>query len=120
AITRDSGLAERHQKLSIRTELENLVTLSVFVGIFPVGSFSVSYPDVSFTIDMDPVRTNEHPSTKTLHEFSRCIELENGRHIRSCAILSAASLKDPDVGPVAVDRDPGGRSDLPSFGKLEI
>src|SRR5437867_10650233 len=63
----NSSLAERHQELALRTKLENLVALAVSVGIFTVRSFSVRHPHVSFSIDVDPMRTNEHPRTKALH-----------------------------------------------------
>src|SRR2546426_2483063 len=119
-ITGDSCLAERHQDLAVRAELENLVTLSVSPGILPVGSFSVRHPDVSFPVHMDPMRTDEHPRTKALHQLSCRIKLQNGRQVRPRAILSAASLKDPDAAPIAIDRDPGRGSYLPSLGKLEV
>jgi hypothetical protein len=103
AISGDSSLAERHQDLAVRTELENLVTLSVSVRILPVGSFSVRHPNVSFPVHMDPMRTDEHPGTKALHQLSRRIKLQNGRHVRPHAILRTTSLKDPDARPVAID-----------------
>ena len=36
---------------------------------------------------------------------------------QSCA---AAPLEDPDAGAVAIDRDPGGGSDLPALRQLEV
>src|SRR5262245_26480529 len=64
--------------------------------------------------------TNEHPRTKRLYQISRRIKLQNRRQSRRHAILRSASLKDPDTAAVAIDRDPGRRSDLPSFRKLEV
>ena len=69
-ISGDSSLAERHQDLAFRTELENLVTLSVSVGILPVGPFSVRHPDVSVTVHVDSMRTDEHSRAKALYKLS--------------------------------------------------
>src|SRR5829696_3849197 len=59
-----AGLAERQQHFSIRTELEDLVTLAVLAE-------AVGHPNVSLAIDMETVRKNEHSPAKGLHELSR-------------------------------------------------
>ena len=118
-ISGDTGLAERHQDLSVGTELENLMTLSVLVRILAVGSFTVGHPNIAFTVDANTVRPDEHPGAKTLDQLSGFIKFHNGRQIRPRAILPAASLKDPDAATVAIDSDSGRGAYLPSLGKLE-
>src|SRR5439155_6207844 len=73
-VASDSRFAERHQELSIRAELEHLLTPSIFPG-------PVSHPDVSFPVDVDPVRIDEQSCAKTLHELARRIKLEDGREM---------------------------------------
>ena len=118
-ISGDTGLAERHQDLSVGTELENLMTLSVLVRILAIGSFSVRHPYVAFTVDANTVRTDEHSRPKALHRLSRFIKFHNGRQIRSGAVLSAASVKGPNTGPVTIHGNTGRGSNLSSLGKLE-
>src|SRR2546426_4026073 len=55
AIAGDSGLAKRHQDFAVRTQFENLVTLSISPGILSVGPFPVSHPDVAVAVHMNPV-----------------------------------------------------------------
>ena len=47
AVAGDARLAERHQDLAIRAELEHLMTLSVPVRVLPVRPFAVGDPDVA-------------------------------------------------------------------------
>src|SRR5262245_62015439 len=86
AIAGHPGLAERHQDFAFRTELENLVTLSVPVGILAVGAFSVAHPNIAFPVDVDSMRADKHSSAKALHQFSRLVELQNRSHVRPSAI----------------------------------
>jgi len=57
AIAGDSRLTERHQDLSIRVELEDLLALSIF-------SLGVGCPHVSVPIHQDAVRDHEIPAPK--------------------------------------------------------
>ena len=54
AFSRHSRLAERHQYLSLGSELENLVTLAVL-------ALSVRDPDIAVLVDTDAVRKDKHP-----------------------------------------------------------
>src|SRR5579863_2385058 len=108
-IARDSRLAKRHQNLPIRTELEDLLALSI-------AALFVGHPKVSIRIDRRAVRKIEHPLAPGFQKLARFIELEDRRLGASDAgILVAAvdhidiavsgNLNSRDRGP----RNPAGR-----------
>src|SRR6516164_9316348 len=66
----DALLAERHQHLAVRAELEDLMALAVL-------ALAVGDPDIALRIDENAVRENEHAGAKTGDEFARGIELED-------------------------------------------
>src|SRR2546430_2164568 len=84
AIAGDSSLAQRQQNLPIGAEFENLVPLAVF-------SFCVSGPHVPVLVHGETVRKHKHSCAKAVHEFTRRIELENGRHRRAGTRVSTTS-----------------------------
>src|SRR5262245_43666618 len=107
-VTGNSRLAERHQHLSVRVELEHLVALAILPG-------RVGRPDVAVAVDMETVRLIEHSLAKHLQDLARRIELNDRRDVR--ALLTGASLaplKRPDIA-IAVDFDPDGGTPLPTF-----
>src|SRR2546427_4373520 len=109
-VAGNPGLAERHQHLSFRVELEYLVALAVFAG-------RVSRPDVAVPVDVETMRLIEYALAEHLQDLARRIELDDGREVRSLTSGSAAPLERPDIA-VAVNIDPDGRAPLPAFGEL--
>src|ERR1700730_5773371 len=71
-IPGDSGLTERHQNFPIRTELEDLVALSMFACVITCGSSSdsVSHPNVSVLVHKEAVWIYEHPRSKILQKLA--------------------------------------------------
>src|SRR5262249_21337843 len=61
AVSGNARCAQRHQDLSVRTELEDLLAPSVCCHV-------VSYPDVSLVVYAYAVRRDEHPCAKVLHK----------------------------------------------------
>src|SRR5262245_63482106 len=96
AVAGDSNFAERQQDLSIRTELDDDVSLPDRCLSRRAGRDSVGHPDVSVSVHMHAVREYEHPLAEAVHELDRRIKLEDGRHLRSHAGVRSASLSDPD------------------------
>ena len=90
AIAGDSRLTERHQDLSIRVELEDLLALSIF-------SLGVSCPHISVPIHKDAVRDHEHPRAEALHQLAGMIEFEDGRFGPVHTGVPSASLSHPNV-----------------------
>src|SRR6266851_6520091 len=105
-----SRLAKRHQHLSIRAELEDLVALSV-------ASLGVSYPNAPIPIHEDTVRNHEQSCAEALHQLAGRVEFEDGRFGTARASVSSASLSHPDVA-VAIQTQLGSLSPSPSLGKL--
>src|SRR5207245_2757122 len=106
----ESGLAKRHQNLSLWAEFENLLARAVF-------ALAVSSPHVSVLVHRETVRKDKHSCAKAVHEPAGRIELENGRQLRAGARVSATSVKSPDIAST-VNRDPNDGAELPSLGKL--
>ena len=52
AAAGDAGLAERHQHLAVRAELEDLVALAVLAE-------AVGHPDIAVAVDVNAVRKQE-------------------------------------------------------------
>src|SRR6267378_7826125 len=90
AIAGDSRLTERHQDLSIRVELEDLLALSIL-------SLGVSCPHVPVPIHQNAVRDHEHLRAEALHELAGMIKFEDRRFGPARAGVSSASLSHPDV-----------------------
>ncbi|PYS55072.1 MAG: hypothetical protein DMG13_05765 [Acidobacteria bacterium] len=59
----NAGLAQRHQHLSIRAELEDLVA-------FAILSLRIGHPDVAVAVYSHPVSLHEHPRAKAFHELA--------------------------------------------------
>ena len=129
-LCRAARFAERHQKFSFGTEFVDLIPLRCSrAGANRPGTtrsfasrtfttrglrrvvLAVGNPYVALTIHEDAVRENQHPFTKTLHQLSGRIKLENRserRHLACCAIQAAilpAPLGYPNGFPVFVDLD---------------
>ena len=90
SISGDSRLAKRQQNLSVRAELEDLLT-------FSVGALRVRDPQVPILIHVHAVRNHEHPRAEALYEFSRRIKFEDGRIRLSHAGIPAAPFCHPHV-----------------------
>src|SRR5439155_2258238 len=73
-VASDSRFAKSHQDFSIRAELENLMAFGAF-------SRAVGHPHVSLSIDMNSMRTDEHPRAKTLDELACRIKFKERRQI---------------------------------------
>src|SRR5467141_4090453 len=110
SIAGDSRLTERHQDLSIRVELEDLLALSIF-------SLGVSCPHVPIPIYQDAVRDHEHPRAEALHQLPGMIEFEDGRFRPALAGVSSASLSHPHVA-VTIQTQLGRLPPRPSLGHL--
>src|SRR5207247_6563527 len=80
-VAGNPGLAERHQHLSFRVELEYLMALAVFAD-------RVSRPDVAVPVDMETVRLIEHPLAEHPQDLARRIELDDGGEVRALPGLS--------------------------------
>src|SRR6266853_3478487 len=80
-VASHSRLAKRHQHLSIRAELEDLVALSV-------ASLGVSYPYAPIPIHEDTVRNHEQSSAEALHQLAGRVEFEDGRFGMAGATVS--------------------------------
>src|ERR1700730_6671954 len=67
----DSGLAERQQDFSVRTELKDLVALSMFAYVIRCGAASdpVGHPHVSVLVHKDAVRQHEHTHAKIFQKL---------------------------------------------------
>ena len=114
-VAGDTGLAERHQHPAVRTELEDLVALSVLAE--PVGD-----PDIAIAVDMQAMREKQQPLAERLHQLARRIEFEDRRQVRSVTgergprfhergrSERSAPLGHPDTGPVGIDIHAAGRT----------
>src|SRR5882724_1258317 len=109
-VAGNTRLAERHQHLSVRAELEHLVALAILTG-------RVARPDVAVPVDVETVRLIEHPLAEHLQDLARRIELDDGREVRADTGAFPAPLERPDVA-LAVYIDPDGRPPLPTFREL--
>src|SRR5438067_1556902 len=65
-VARDTGLAQRHQNLSIRTKFEDLMPLAVF-------ALAVRHPNVAILVHIKTVRKYEHTAAKALQQFPGCV-----------------------------------------------
>src|SRR5262249_44508896 len=117
--------AERHQELSVWTELEYLIASRGAWGRTKqcVGRGSlrarrivlaVGDPHVAVAVDEDAVREEEQPCTKALHEVAQRIEFEDRREVRARARVCPAPFGDPDAAAVLVDLHGAGGSPLAS------
>src|SRR5579859_795058 len=109
-VAGNSGLSQGHQDLAFRTELENLLTFSIF-------PLSVGDPHISFLIHEDAVRKYEQPRTEALEQLARRIKLENWREVGAGAGIRATSLGHPDAA-VRTDIYGTRRSPCPPLRKL--
>src|SRR5580704_18476653 len=80
----DALLAERHQHLAVRAELEDLVALAVL-------ALAVGDPDIALRIDKNAVREHEHAGAEACDQLAGGIELEDRWQIRLRAIIGAAA-----------------------------
>ena len=140
-IAGHARLADRHQDLALRAELDHLMpdqlrgrgrrrrrrrsgsgaargTRTVVVR--------VGHPDVAVAIDVDAVRERDHAGAEALHELAGRVELQHGierRHRagrRIGAAVHAAALAHPDRSAVLVDLDGARRSPRAARGQLEV
>jgi len=110
SIASDSRLTKRHQDLSIRVELEDLLALSIF-------SLGVGCPHVPVSIHKDAVRNHEHPRAEAFYQLAGMIKFEDRRFGPARAGVSSASLSHPDVA-VAIQTQLGSLPPGPSLGHL--
>jgi len=97
-LARDSGLAQRHQHLSIGAELDDRVALAV-------AASAVGHPNVAIPIREQAVRPIDHAGAEACHQLARGVELLDRRDIRALAGLCAAPIKHPDAGSISIDVD---------------
>src|SRR5262245_37699172 len=64
------GLTQRHEDLPLRTEFENLISLSV---VYPC----IGHPQVPLSINGGTVRKDEHAFAPTLEQLPVSVEFEN-------------------------------------------
>jgi hypothetical protein len=119
-VTGNARPAERYQDLAVLIHLEHLVAFPIPPQILAVRPFAVGNPDIAVAIDVDAVRTDEHPRPKALDRLPRGVELQNGSDRRPDAVVRPASLEDPDAGAVAVDGDTGGGPYPAAIRHLEV
>src|SRR5258706_2336437 len=78
-IAGDAGLADRHQHLAVRVELDHGVAGGTRIGIFGLFSFihaaHVDHPDVSLRVLVDLVREHEQPRAEALQDVPVRVEL---------------------------------------------
>src|ERR1051326_1408988 len=121
-----AGLAQRHEELAGRTELEDLMALGrsriarrrCAASPTATRARAVDYPHVVITIDEDAVWRDDQSGAEMRHERSRRIELEDRIETRSRTAVRAASFGDPDTHAVLVYRHGAGRSPHSSLGHL--
>ena len=90
ALTGNPGLAERHQYLALRAELNDDMALAVFaVGIGDIN--------VAFAVERHAVRKHEHIAAKGFDDIAVTIKLENRFQFRIGTIARTAALKRPHV-----------------------
>src|SRR5215472_5039356 len=97
-VARDPGLAQRHQHLSIGTELDNRVALAVAVS-------AVGHPDVAVPVREQAVRPIDHAAGEARYQFAGGVEPLDRRDRRALAGLCAAPIVDPDAGSISIDVD---------------
>src|SRR5262249_47026575 len=97
-VARDPGLAQRHQHLSIGTELDDRVALAV-------AAPAVGDPDVAIPVREQAVRPIDHAGAEARHQLAGGVELLDRRDIRALAGLCAAPIKHPDAGAISIDVD---------------
>src|SRR5271167_880475 len=73
--SRNPSLAKRQKHFSIRAEFHNLMPLTTLPHI-------VSHPNVSVSIDKEPVRLHEQARAEVAEQFSGGIELEDRIEVR--------------------------------------
>src|SRR5436309_16100175 len=73
------GLPQSHQDLPLRTELENLVALSVL-------SLGIGDPHISCLVHEDTVRKDEQPRAEALHQLAGRGELKNSIYLQNLAV----------------------------------
>src|SRR5579872_607201 len=71
-IAGDPGFPERHQNFTLRTELENLLALSV-------PALRVRHPEISLRVHASSVREYEHSHAEALQKFARLVISQNRR-----------------------------------------
>src|SRR5207237_5627358 len=81
-ISPHARFPERHQKLTVGTELDDNASLLVFSGklreLLGARSSRVGHPHVSVSIDVDAMRPREHPATKAPDLLPRLIKVVDG------------------------------------------
>jgi hypothetical protein len=97
SIAGHTGLAERHQQLSVGTELEHLVSFAILTP-------GIGDPDVPFMVHVEPVRKDEHAGAKALEHLAGSIELHDGLFRPPRAAVHGAPVCHPDVA-LRVDID---------------
>ena len=90
----NARLAERHQELSFRTELQHLLALSGYGSV-------VGDPNVTVFVHGDFVGAHDHALSETLQQLTRRVELEDRIEERIGARRSARArcatpVNDPD------------------------
>src|SRR5262249_22273507 len=101
-VARHSRLADRHQHLSVRAELDGGAALAVAGAL-------VGDPDIALAVDGEAVREVDESGAQAGHELAGRIELYDPRHVRLGAVVGTAALEHPNALAVAIglDRDCG-------------
>src|SRR5215831_7312392 len=110
-IARDSGLAQRHQHLSVGTKLDDRVALAV-------AASAVGDPDVAIPVREQAVWPIDHAAAEARHPLAGGVELVDRRESRALAGLCAAAIVDPDAGAISIDVDSDRLPPHPAFGEF--
>ena len=118
-IAADAGLAERHQHLAVRAELDDLVAdrlgrrrrraAGASRGAAPRAgrgwlSLAVGHPDVAVAVDVDAVREDHHPAPKLFDELAgRDRTSGPDRAATSCPWPRSQQLLAPQRSPTQID-----------------
>ena len=110
-VSADAFSADRHQHRASRTDLQDFLSQRRPLGVFRghpengLAVVGVGRPDVSLTVDGEPVRVRKQSDSETLDQLAGGAEFQDGR-VRVASIetrrvatrlVVEASLKHPDV-----------------------
>ena len=108
----DPGAAERHQYLTARAELQDLLPC-VVRRIDAVARD----PDIAVGVDVETVRNIEQAGAEAAQQPPRGVEMQNRVEVRVDTAVGAAPVEGPD-GAIRCDVDPGSRAPSASIGNL--
>src|SRR5262249_41267863 len=94
-VARHSRLADCHQHLSVRAELDGSAALAVAGAL-------VGDPDIALAVDGEAVREIDESGAQAGHELAGRIELYDRRKFRLGAVFGAAPLEYPNSFAVAM------------------